>query len=160
MNLLKYLHRALCAVFLTFMAISINAAESRLDIPRIEGEPTLADFSGMQPSTSLARSMSKVENFIQREPYPGQASAQRTEVYVGYDQNNLHVVFLAFDTNPELIRSNLSPRENIFQDDHVGFMVDTFNDQRSAFGFYSNSRGIQSDSRWTETNFQIDLGQF
>jgi len=96
--------------------------------------------------------MSKVEGFTQREPFPGQPSAQNAEVYSGYDQENLYVVFLAFDTNPELIRSNLSPRENIFRDDHVGFMVDTFNDQRSAFGFYSNSRGIQSDSRWTESS--------
>ena len=150
MNLLKYLHRALCAVFLTFMAISINAAESRLTIPRIEGEPTLADFSGMQPSTSLARSMSKVENFIQRTPYPGQASAQKTEAYTGYDQENIYVVVLAFDTNPELIRGNLAERENIFGDDWVGFMVDTFNDQRSSFSFASNPRGIQVDARWTE----------
>ena len=115
--------KVICAVLSTliyvYAAAPTSAAESGLTIPRIEGEPTLADFSGMQPSTSLARSMSKVENFIQREPYPGQASAQRTEVYVGYDQNNLHVVFLAFDTNPELIRSNLSPRENIFQDDQI-----------------------------------------
>ena len=152
MNSVKFLSYSLFAVLATSIAIPNNAAEPSLTIPRVEGEPTLADFEGMQPNTPLARSMAKVEDFIQREPYPGQASAQTTEVYAGYDQNNLHVVFLAFDSNPELIRSNLSPRENIFQDDHVGFMVDTFNDQRSAFAFYSNSRGIQSDSRWTESS--------
>ena len=66
--------KVICAVLSTliyvYAAASTSAAESGLTIPRIEGEPTLADFSGMQPSTSLARSMSKVENFIQREPYP------------------------------------------------------------------------------------------
>ena len=44
----------------------------------------------------------------------------------------------------------MAARENIGQDDHVGFMVDTFNNQRSAFAFYSNSRGIQLDMRWAE----------
>ena len=148
----KFSHIAICAALCISLANFVNGAENRLTISRIEGEPILADFSGMQPSSSLARSMTKVEGFIQREPYPGQRSEQSTEVYIGYNESNLYVVFLAFDNNPELIRSNLSPRENMFEDDHVGFIVDTFNDQRSAFGFYSNSRGIQSDSRWTESS--------
>ena len=154
MKSVKFIPYALLVVLAAYSSISINAAENGLNIPRIGGVPTLADFEGMQASTTLARSMSRVEDFIQREPFPGQPSAQRTEVFLGYDQNNLYAVFLAFDSNPALIRSNLSPRENIFRDDHVGFMVDTFNDQQSAFGFYANSRGIQSDSRWTESSSQ------
>ena len=71
----------------------------------------------MQPSTGVGRSMSRVEDFIQRTPYPEQASAQKTEAYTGYDQENIYVVVLAFDTNPELIRGNLAERENIFGDD-------------------------------------------
>ena len=62
-----------------FPNISCQAADSAMSIPRIEGQPALADFSDMRPRTSLARSMNKAENFIQREPYPGEASAQRTE---------------------------------------------------------------------------------
>ena len=141
---------AATAFIAVFPNISCQAADSAMSIPRIEGQPALTDFSDMRPRTSLARSMNKAENFIQREPYPGEASAQRTEAYIGYDDENLYVVFLAFDESPELIRSNMAARENIGQDDHVGFMVDTFNNQRSAFAFYSNSRGIQLDMRWAE----------
>ena len=88
MNPVQYFY---CAFFAASIAISTNAAENGLTIPRIEGEPTLADFSGMEPSTSLARSMSKVEDYIQREPYPGQASAQKTEAYTRYDLSLIHI---------------------------------------------------------------------
>ena len=150
MNSVKLLCCSLFAISAIFMTVPTNAADSELNMPRITGEPTLQDFAGMQPNTALARSMSKVENFIQREPNPGQKSAQRTEAFTGYDEENIYVVMLAFDDNPELIRGNLSARENILADDWMGFMVDTFNNQRSAFAFSSNARGIQLDARWTE----------
>ena len=119
-------HWVVCVFFSSFTFAS-QAAEEGLSIPKINGQPTLADFAGMQANTALARSMNKAENFVQREPYPGEPSAQHTEAYIGFDDENLYVVFLAFDESPELIRSNMAARENIGQDDHVGFMVDTFN---------------------------------
>ncbi|MEX0964889.1 MAG: DUF5916 domain-containing protein [Pseudohongiellaceae bacterium] len=128
---------------------SLFAAEG-LVMPLIDGQPSFDDFQNMAPSSVLARSMAKVENFIQREPAPGQPSAQRTEVYIGYDSEELHVVFLAFDSNPSQIRANLSSRENIDGDDHVEITFDTFNDQRAAFSFRTTPLGIQWDARWTE----------
>lgn len=128
---------------------SLYAAEG-LVMPLIQGEPSFDDFQNMAPSSPLARSMAKVDNFIQREPEPGAPSAQRTEVYLGYDQVDLHVVFLAFDSDPNQIRANLSSRENIDGDDHVEITFDTFNDQRAAFSFRTTPLGIQWDARWTE----------
>lgn len=129
---------------------TLYAAESGLVMPLIDGEPSFDDFQNMAPSSALARSMAKVENFIQREPEPGDPSAQRTEVYIGYDREELHVVFLAFDNDPSQIRANLSSRENIDGDDHVEITFDTFNDQRAAFSFRTTPLGIQWDARWTE----------
>lgn len=126
------------------------AAEEGIYIPRIDGEPTLADFEGMEPSTALARSMSKVEGFIQREPDDGVPAQQETEVYIGYDQTHLYAIWLAFDSEPELIRANMSSRENVGGDDRVGLTIDTFNDQRTALSFHATPLGIQWDARWTE----------
>ncbi len=119
-------------------------------IAEIDAAPAMEDFVGMAPATALARSMSKVENFIQREPDDGEAASQRTEVYLGYDRSELHVMFLAFDSEPERIRANLSSRENIDGDDSVEITIDTFNDQRAAFTFRATPLGIQWDARWTE----------
>ena len=82
-------------------------------IPQLGAEPGLSDFAGMAPSTALARQMARIDGFVQREPIDGAPATQRTEVYLGYDQSHLYAVFLAFDTNPALIRANLASRENI-----------------------------------------------
>lgn len=125
-------------------------AQYDLIIPEVSGVPSLEDFTGMAPATPLARSMARVEDFIQREPDDGDPASQRTEVYIGYDRTELHVVFLAFDSEPDGIRANMSSRENIDGDDSVEITVDTFNDQRAAFTFRSTPLGIQWDARWTE----------
>ncbi|MBT8147263.1 MAG: hypothetical protein KJN90_10455, partial [Gammaproteobacteria bacterium] len=130
----------------------IVTTEDSLVIPVISGEPSLDDFAGMAPSTPLARSMSKVDGFVQRLPDDGDPASQQTEVYIGYDRTELHVIFLAFDSQPDQIRANLSSRENIEGDDSVVIVIDTFNDQRAAFAFRSTPLGIQWDARWTEGN--------
>ena len=136
--------------FLASTTTSLLAAENGLIIPLINGEPGFDDFGDMAPSTPLARSMAKVEDFVQRLPDDGDPASQKTEAYIGYDSTELYVIFLAFDTQPDQIRANLSSRENIDGDDSVEVTIDTFNDQRAAFSFRSTPLGIQWDARWTE----------
>ena len=129
-------------------ALSLPAyAQQGLNIGRIASEPFFSDFDNMAPSSALARSMTRVTDFTQRLPDDGDPASQRTEVYLGYDQQQLHVIFLAFDSNPEQIRANLSSRENIDGDDVVEMVIDTFNDQRAAFAFRSTPLGMQWDAR-------------
>ncbi len=139
-------------LLLSSLASLAMAADSPVSIaiPKISQEPTLADFAGMSPASALARQMSKIDGFVQREPIDGAAATQRTEVYLGYDESNFYAVFLAFDTNPELIRANLASRENIGGDDSVEITIDTFNDQRTAYTFRVTPLGMQWDARWTE----------
>lgn len=118
--------------------------------PRLESEPMLDDFAGMQPNTATAQSMARLDQFVQREPVDGIAPSQRTELYLGYDDRNFYAIFLAFDTEPEQIRATLSSRENIEGDDSVELTIDTFNDQRTAYNFRVTPLGIQRDARWTE----------
>ncbi len=136
-------------VVLNFLSSSA-LAQHDLNISRIASKPSFADFENMRPSTDLARSMTKVTDFTQRLPDDGDPASQRTEVYLAYDQEELHAIFLAFDNNPNQIRANLSSRENIDGDDIVEMVIDTFNDQRAAFAFRSTPLGMQWDARWTE----------
>ncbi|HEY5624474.1 MAG TPA: DUF5916 domain-containing protein [Gammaproteobacteria bacterium] len=119
-------------------------------IPVVDRPPELADFAGMTPSPAMRESMAVVTDFVQRLPDSDDATSERTDVYLGYDERNLYAVFLAFDSEPGLIRANLSPRENIENDDTVGLLIDTFNDQRTAYAFRSTPLGVQWDARWNE----------
>src|SRR5215204_413670 len=126
------------------------AFAQELDIPLVTVPPELADFLGMAPSETVRGRYAVVTNFTQRVPENDAPSSQRTDVYLGYDARNLYVVFVAHDDDPESVRANLAPRENIENDDSVGLLIDTFDDQRTGYGFRSSPLGVQWDGRWTE----------
>jgi hypothetical protein len=103
----------------------------------------------MHPEGDIPSHMAKVTGFIQRNPHDGAPASQRTEAYLGYDQKNLYAVFVCFD-DPAKVRARMSRREDIFDDDTVEIMVDTFHDRRRAYVFQSTPLGVQWDSIWTE----------
>jgi len=127
-----------------------QAAPREVVIPRLPRPPTLEDFAGMRPNSEVEGKLAKVEGFTQRVPSNGQPASQRTEVYLGYDEQNLYVVFVCFDSEPQSIRARLGRREEVFSDDYVEVMLDTFNDDRRAYAFLSTPLGLQRDAIWTE----------
>ncbi len=113
----------------------------------------------MQPASESARQMTKVEGFVQRNPHDGEAVSEPTAAYLGYDQKNLYVVFVCFD-DPGQVRARMSPREDIFDDDEVEVMLDTFHDHRRAYAFQTTPLGVQWDAIWTEASRQEVNGNF
>ena len=76
-----------------------------------------------------------------------------TEVLVTYDLHNLYVGFRCFDPEPKKIRAHLMDRDDtdtLILDDHVSFMVDSFNDERRGFQFRVNPLGVQADANFSE----------
>jgi len=77
----------------------------------------------------------------------------RTEALISFDEAYLYIAFRAWDDEPEAIRAHLMDRDDVrafVQDDHVGFMIDTFNDERRAFQFRINPLGVQVDGIFSE----------
>ena len=85
---------------------------------------------------------------IRYEWFPGDNSPASIETtcLVTFDRRHLYIGFRAKDASPDAIRANLADRDAPFQDDTVGFMLDTFNDGRRAFQFRINARGVQMDA--------------
>ncbi len=132
------------------LLIGVDALSQELTIPRLAEPPELADFATMAPPEAVRNRYAVVTDFKQRTPQDGAPSTQRTDVRVLFRSRNLYAVFLAFDTEPASVRANLAPRENIEDDDRVGLVIDTFDDQRTAYGFRSSPLGVQWDGRWSE----------
>jgi len=129
-----------------------------ISIPRLQAPPTLEDFVTMRPATEVAGSMARVEGFITRQPTDGQPARQQTVVYLGYTNDALHAVFVAFDPEPSRVQAHLTRREEVFavNDDAVELRVDTFNDRRRSYYFVSNALGVQLDASWPEVGGQYD----
>lgn len=92
---------------------------------------------------------------IKYEWSPGDAVPPpvKTEVMVTFDKKNFYIAFKCYDPDPKKIRAHLMDRDSIntfIQDDHVSFMIDTFNDERRSFQFRVNPLGVQADAIFSE----------
>src|SRR5215216_5526589 len=100
-----------------------------------------------------------LKDFYQVQPGDNLIPQNRTEVRLGYDPRFLYIAFHCFD-DPAKVRANIAKRDNIWDDDYVGILFDTFNDQRRAYEFDFNPLGVQADGIWTEgmgEDFSLDL---
>ena len=100
-----------------------------------------------------------LKDFYQVQPGDNLIPQNRTEVRLGYDSHFLYIAFHCFD-DPTKVRANIPKRDNIWDDDYVGILFDTFNDQRRAYEFDFNPLGVQADGIWTEgqgEDFSLDL---
>ena len=130
-----------------------------LTIPRLTRAPALEDFLGMEPEGEIAQQMAKVTGFVQRNPHDGEKVSEETAAYLGYDRKNLYIVFVCFD-DAKKVRARMSRREDIFDDDQVEVMLDTFHDRRRAYAFQTTPLGVQWDAIWTEASREEVNGNF
>jgi len=69
----------------------------------------------------------------------------KTDVYFIDTGQHLVVGFKAQDPEPEKIRAFLRDRDSAYQDDFVGLLLDTYNDERRGLEFFVNPLGVQMD---------------
>lgn len=129
-----------------------------LVIPRLEAPPLLEGFTTMQPSPEAIRGMVRVDQFTQRWPDDGKPERMKTVAYLGYTDDALHVVYLAFDPEPAALRAHLLRREEVFtvNDDAVELRLDTYGDRRQSYYLVANPLGVQLDAAWPEQGGQYD----
>ncbi|MCD4750242.1 MAG: carbohydrate binding family 9 domain-containing protein [Thermoanaerobaculales bacterium] len=69
----------------------------------------------------------------------------RTQVLMMHSRTHLYVAFRAYDPEPGAIRAHLSDRDRAWNDDWVGVVLDTFNDERRNYLLVANPFGVQMD---------------
>jgi hypothetical protein len=85
--------------------------------------------------------------FLDNETEPSQniPAIVDTEVLLMEDGANFYLAFIADDPEFEKICAFYSDRDTCWDDDLVGVVIDTFNDERRAFEFFANPLGVQID---------------
>ncbi len=86
-----------------------------------------------------------VEINYEINPGDNTPAPQKTIVKALYDDKYLYFGFQCFDTNPDLIRSNITDRDNMFQDDYVIVCIDTYGDFQRYYELAVNPNGIKGD---------------
>ena len=87
----------------------------------------------------------KLENFTEIDPGDNTKPEVNTEAYMFYDEDNLYIGFICHEKNMKKLRKTLCARDNIFTDDFVGIIVDTYNEGKQSYELFANPYGIQAD---------------
>ncbi|MSO62350.1 MAG: hypothetical protein EXQ50_09705 [Acidobacteria bacterium] len=92
--------------------------------------------------------------FIQQEPAEGSPASDKTEFWVFFDDQNIYVGARLWETHPDRRVTSDMRRDasNMYNNDHLAVLFDTFDDRRNGFGFSSNAQGGMFD--WQVTNEQ------
>ncbi|MBN2413279.1 carbohydrate binding family 9 domain-containing protein [candidate division KSB1 bacterium] len=69
----------------------------------------------------------------------------KTEALIVYNDNHIYAGFRCYDPEPEKIRAHFTDRDDIWSDDWILILFDTFNDSRRTYDFCCNPFGIQAD---------------
>lgn len=69
----------------------------------------------------------------------------KTDAYFIDTGKTLVIGFIAEDDDPTQIRAFLRDRDSAYDDDFVGVLLDTYNDERRALEFFVNPLGVQMD---------------
>ena len=70
----------------------------------------------------------------------------RTDVRIAYDDRNIYLAFHCFDNEPAKIRTNVSRRDNAFNDDWIAMSLDSAGTGQAAYHLFANPSGSQMDA--------------
>ena len=120
-------------------------AEGRVTIRAVRlTEPLVIDGLLREP---IYNQVPAISDFVQQEPHEGEPATERTELWILFDATNVYIAVRCHDSQPDRILANEMRRDsnNIFQNDNLQLVLDTFYDRRSGFLFQTNALGALSD---------------
>jgi len=106
------------------------------ETPRIDG--VLDDDAWKAPPLPLG-------DWVSYNPLDGDRIPQTTEVWLAYDDGAFYFAFRCHDPDPGGVRSTLSRRDQLWNDDWVGLSLDPFGNGQSAHDLFVNPAGVQAD---------------
>ncbi|PCI77231.1 MAG: hydrolase [SAR86 cluster bacterium] len=125
---------------------------TNFSIPRVNAEPRI-DGQIDQGEWSQA---TRIPVNIETNPNDNVPAEVEAEALLMEDGEVLYVAFIALDPEPDQIRAFYRDRDSMWNDDWVAIVLDTFNDERRAFEFFSNPYGVQADAIQDDVNDDED----
>ena len=87
-----------------------------------------------------------LDPWMSYNPLRGQLEQQRTQVWVAYDAKAIYFAFKCLDPEPDKIRTTISRRDTVWNDDWVGVSLDSSRAGQIAYHMFINPSGIQMDA--------------
>jgi len=132
------------ALTLTLLGPFARADEER---PRVEPirAATPPAIDGLLDDAVWQGATLTLSEWLTYNPLNGDRIEQKTEVRVAYDDRYIYFAFHCLDPDPAKVRSNISRRDNMFNDDWVGLSLDSVGNGQASYDMFVNPAGIQGD---------------
>ena len=139
-----------------FLIIMSRLADAQtapdFNIPRITNPPTI---DGVVEANEW-KEATRIPVNIEVEPGDNLEAQVFAEALLMENGEALYIAYIAEDPEPNQIRGFYQDRDTGWNGDWIGITLDTFNDERRAFGFYVNPLGVQMDSIHDDVNQRED----
>lgn len=112
-----------------------------------------------QLDEAIYASVSPISDLIQVEPDAGSPATQKTDAWVLFDRTNIYVAVRCWESDPDRMVLNEMRRDanNIYQNEYIDIILDTFYDRRNAVLFTVTALGARGDGQITnERTFNRD----
>ncbi|MDX1617934.1 MAG: DUF5916 domain-containing protein [Balneolaceae bacterium] len=106
----------------------------RIDRIRFDGMPDEAAWEAIEPVP-----------LVQYTPNAGAPPTEKTEIRIAHDDDYFYASLRGYDSNPDGIRGNSLYRDRLAGSDHFEILLDTYNDNETAYIFTTTPTGIRND---------------
>jgi hypothetical protein len=136
------------ALFLiTFLFTSLFAQKPQKEIKtyiaaRVNSSAPVINGNLDDEIWSKARTSS---GFTQTDPIEGSRPSEKTAFKILYDDKNLYVALIAYDSEPDKITSRVARRDDVDDSDFILIGFDSYYDHRTSFVFGLNASGVKAD---------------
>jgi len=152
-----YIRRLFALVCITAIGLFSSFHAHSKEVSQTAKTHQLSHMDGLvtidgQLNEAFWQQATQIELAYENDPGEGTRALVKTQAYLYENGDSLFIAFKAFDPKPSQIRGNLSDRDDLWSDDFVGVIIDTFNDERGAYQFFVNPVGVQADARLNDTD--------
>jgi hypothetical protein len=148
---LKYTGSLLAAALLMLFVQQLNA-QTAANAVRVTTPPTI-DGHINEPIWEQA---THIDQFVQREPNPGEAVSEKTIVSVCYDNNYLYFAVKCYDDPKKITAKEMARDVSLGNDDRVQIILDTYLDHRNGYWFQIGPRGSIGDALVSENGASLN----
>ena len=90
-----------------------------------------------------------LDTWMSYNPLRGEREKLQTQVWLAFDDKAIYFAFKCLDPEPDKIRTTISRRDNVWNDDWVGVSLDSTRAGQMAYHMFINPSGIQMDALQT-----------
>lgn len=123
---------------------TISGSDIHISVVYVD-EPVKID--GKLDDSAWLKAKPYEEYFFQQEPHDRVPSSEKTKVMVIQNRDTIYFGIQSYDSEPEKIFSSAMRRDkDIFRDDVIELLIDTFRDFRNCYAFATNPLGVKGDA--------------